>query len=206
MNNKQKLKVYFTTERIAYLGIMVALAVLTNVFPIFFNGGSNSVSFTYTIYVLAGVFFGPVSGGIVGLLSDLLGFLIAPQGPYMPLITLSSALMGVIGGLIYKIPKINHFLKLAIAYVIIFVVCTLGLNTLGLWIIYAQGKKTFWVYLIGRAPMQALVVAINVAVTYVLYVPLKKYVFDKFQPKKKVNKTESNAPTPTEEKNELTKN
>ncbi len=200
MNNKQKLKAYFTTQRIAYLGIMVSLAVLTNVFPIFFNGGNNSISFTYTIYLLAGAFFGPVSGGIVGLLSDLLGFLIAPQGPYIPLITLSSALMGVIGGMIYKIPKVNHYVKLALAYVVIFVICTLGLNTLGLWIVYAQGKKTFWVYLIGRAPIQTLVVAVNIAITYVLYIPLKKYVFDKFQPKKQITKTELSPKT--EEKNE----
>ncbi len=186
MNNKSKLKAYFTAQRIAYLGIMVALAVLTNIFPINFNGGSNSVSFTYTIYVLSGIFFGPVAGGIVGVLSDILGFLIAPQGPYMPLITLSSALMGVISGLVMKIPKVNNYVKIILTYLIVFFICTLGLNTLGLWILYAQGKKTFWVYVVGRAPFQAIVVAINIALTYVLYVPLKKLIFDKVKPIKKV--------------------
>ncbi len=174
-----KVKAYFTPKRIAYLGIMTALAVITNIFSITVNSGANSISFNYVICSLAGVFFGPVSGGIVGLLGDLIGCLISPKGPFNPFIMLSSALIGVLSGLAFMLPKVNVYFKLLIAYVFIFVVCTLGFNTFGLWFYYAKGKKSFLVYLIGRAPFQAINVVINLAITYALYFPLKKFVFDK---------------------------
>ena len=174
-----KVKDYFTPKRIAYLGIMTALAVITNIFSVTVNSGANSISFNYVICSLAGVFFGPISGGIVGLLGDLIGCLIAPKGPFNPFVMLSSALIGVLSGLAFMIPKVNAYFKIIIAYLFIFVVCTLGLNTFGLWFYYAKGKKSFWVYLIGRAPFQAINIAINVVITYALYFPLKKFVFDK---------------------------
>jgi ECF transporter S component (folate family) len=174
-----KVKAYFTPKRIAYLGIMTALAVITNIFSVTVNSGANSISFNYVICSLAGVFFGPISGGIVGLLGDLVGCLIAPKGPFNPFIMLSSALIGVLSGLAFMIPKVNVYLKVLIAYVFIFVVCTLGFNTFGLWFYYAKGKKSFWVYLIGRVPFQAINIVINIAITYALYFPLKKFVFDK---------------------------
>lgn len=174
-----KIKAYFTPKRIAYLGIMTALAVITNIFSVTVNSGANSISFNYVICSLAGVFFGPISGGIVGLLGDLVGCLISPKGPFNPFIMLSSALIGVLSGLAFMIPKVNVYLKLLIAYLFIFVICTLGFNTFGLWFYYAKGKKSFWVYLIGRAPFQAINIVINIAITYALYFPLKKFVFDK---------------------------
>ena len=174
-----KVKDYFTPKRISYLGIMTALAVITNIFSVTVNSGANSISFNYVICSLAGVFFGPISGGIVGLLGDLIGCLIAPKGPFNPFVMISSALIGVLSGLAFMIPKVNAYFKIIIAYILIFVVCTLGLNTFGLWFYYAKGKKSFWVYLIGRAPFQAINIAINIVITYALYFPLKKFVFDK---------------------------
>ncbi|MBR2397437.1 MAG: folate family ECF transporter S component [Clostridia bacterium] len=175
-----KVKNYFSPKRIAYLGVMTAIAVITNCFSITVNSGANSISFNYVICSLAGIFFGPVSGGIVGLLGDLIGCLIAPKGPFNPFIMIASGLIGVLSGLAFMLPKLNVYLKIIIAYVFIFVVCTLGLNTFGLWFFYAKGKKSFLIYLAGRAPFQAINIAINVVITYVLYIPLKKFVFDKW--------------------------
>ncbi|MBR2479782.1 MAG: folate family ECF transporter S component, partial [Clostridia bacterium] len=139
----KRIKAYFTPKRIAYLGVMTAIAVITNCFSITVNSGANSISFNYVICALAGIFFGPVSGGVVGLLGDLIGCLIAPKGPFNPFIMIASALIGVLSGLAFKIPKLNVYLKIILAYIFIFIVCTLGLNTFGLWFYYAQGKKTF---------------------------------------------------------------
>ncbi len=170
----QKIKGYFSVKRIAYLGVMTALAVVTNVFTVVVNNGASAISFNYVICSLAGIFFGPISGGIVGLLGDLIGCLIAPKGPFNPFIMIASGLIGVISGLTFKIPKVHPLFKILIGYLLIFIVCTLGLNTFGLWFYYAQGKKTFWVYLGARAPFQAINIAINIVITYVLYFPLKK--------------------------------
>ncbi|MCL5037075.1 MAG: folate family ECF transporter S component [Chloroflexi bacterium] len=46
--------------------------------------------------VLAGLMFGPVAGGIVGVLADVLGFWISPTGPFLPQFTIVSALNGIL--------------------------------------------------------------------------------------------------------------
>ena len=140
----------------------------------------------------------------MGLLGDLIGCLIAPKGPFNPFIMVASALIGVLSGLAFKIPKVNVYFKIIIGYLLIFVVCTLGLNTFGLWFFYAQGKKSFIVYLIGRAPFQAINIAINIVITYLLYIPLKKIVFDKWETRVHKEPKES-TDQPTEEPGESKK-
>ncbi len=46
--------------------------------------------------ILGGIIFGPLSGGLIGAFSDLLGYFINPIGVYMPHFTLTSALTGII--------------------------------------------------------------------------------------------------------------
>jgi len=46
--------------------------------------------------ILGGIIFGPLSGGLIGAFSDLLGYFINPIGVYMPHFTLTSALAGII--------------------------------------------------------------------------------------------------------------
>ncbi len=51
--------------------------------------------------IMAGVFFGPVSGAVVGATADIVGYLLSPLGPYMPHFTLTAALQGFIPGLFF---------------------------------------------------------------------------------------------------------
>lgn len=60
--------------------------------------------------ILSGMMFGPVVGAITGVVADLAGVLINPQGSFFPGFTLSSALFGVISGLLFFKLKI-HKLK-----------------------------------------------------------------------------------------------
>ena len=54
------------------------------------------------ITIMAGLLLGPVWGMLVGALADGVGFLVAPMGAYIPGLTLTSALIGLIPGLIRK--------------------------------------------------------------------------------------------------------
>lgn len=49
--------------------------------------------------ILAGIIFGPISGGIVGALSDVVGYFINPMGAYMPHFTLVKAISGIVPGI-----------------------------------------------------------------------------------------------------------
>lgn len=63
--------------------------------------------------MISGMLFGPLVGGTVGVVADLIGFLLNPMGgTYFPGFTISAALTGVIPGLIYKwIPKTKKSLN-----------------------------------------------------------------------------------------------
>ena len=147
---------------ITYLATFTALATLANCFTIPFGGGSNFISLVYIPCFLAGIFLGPVGGFAVGAIGDILGIIIMPFGPWMPLITLASGLLGLIPGIIFKVMKTKITeVKLVVSILLCLVICTAGLNTLGTFLLYAVGKKTFFVYLGARLPVQCLMAAIN---------------------------------------------
>lgn len=55
--------------------------------------------------IFAGVVFGPVVGGIVGSVGDVVSFIVRPTGPFMPHFVLTSALTGIIPGVMMKLLK-----------------------------------------------------------------------------------------------------
>jgi len=91
-----------STKKIAYLSFLTALTIiLTRVFSIRIPiAGVEGVriGFGALPIIFAGVAFGPIAGGIVGALGDLLGYFINPMGAYMPHFTFTSFLTGFIPG------------------------------------------------------------------------------------------------------------
>ncbi|MFW5979924.1 MAG: folate family ECF transporter S component [Bacillota bacterium] len=94
----------FHTQKVVYLGFLIALAIiLTRVLSLRIAiGGVEGIrlGFGALPIIFAGIAFGPMAGGIVGALSDVLGFFISPMGAYMPHFTLTSFLTGFIPGLL----------------------------------------------------------------------------------------------------------
>lgn len=92
------------SKNIAYYGLLIALnVVLTRVGSIRIGGGGTEIvriGFGGFPIIFAGIVFGPLAGGIVGAIGDIIGMIVSPMGPYMPHFTFSAALTGVIPGLI----------------------------------------------------------------------------------------------------------
>lgn len=55
--------------------------------------------------IFAGIVLGPVVGGIVGAVGDVVSFIVRPTGAFMPHFTLTSALTGIIPGLMIRFLK-----------------------------------------------------------------------------------------------------
>ena len=161
--------------------MLTALSIVVNVLtiPLF---GTNSMSFTIAVCFFAGIYFGALPAAVVGFTGDLIAHFILPQGPYNWFIALSTTLFGVICALVYKL-RLPKLVNLCIAVAICYVVCLLGLNTFGLWMYYcakvpptpsglvkfftmdkSEITKSFWVYMVGRAPWSAINVAVNAVV------------------------------------------
>ena len=173
------------TVKLTFTAMFTALAIAANSFTIPLTP-SNSVSFTIAISFIAGIYLGPISGLTVGYLGDLIGAIFHPMGPYNWFMALSCALTGFICALVYKL-KLHKLLKLAIAMVIYLIVCSIALNTFGLWLQIIVGvdpspigllqffgmdkggiRKSFWVYLAGRLPFMLINWAVNGAVVAIL--------------------------------------
>ncbi|MDH8677225.1 folate family ECF transporter S component [Fusibacter bizertensis] len=59
--------------------------------------------------IMSGMMFGPVVGGITGVVADIVGYMINPMGgTYFPGFTVSAALYGVIAGILFKTFKIQN--------------------------------------------------------------------------------------------------
>ncbi|MBR5987815.1 MAG: folate family ECF transporter S component [Clostridia bacterium] len=157
----------FTAKNIAYLALLTAISVITNTLTLTVPGSGIAVSFTYIPNFLAGYFFGPGAGFIVGVIGDALGCIIWPKGAWLPLLTLSAGLMGASPGLVRYLPVSRRW-HIAIAYVATYIICSAGINTFTLWHAYAATKKTFWVYLIAKMPVSMANMAANLVLNFLL--------------------------------------
>ena len=151
---------------IAYTAILIALDMVLNTVAL--DIGYLSIAFTYIPCFVAGMFLGPISGGIVGLCGDLLGAITKGYSP-SPVILISCMLISIVLSLF---------------------ICTMGLSTLGTWLIASAGgsSKTFAAFWLTRLTSQPIVVAINAVLLFILYYPLKKFVFDKMDSKTTTDK------------------
>ena len=67
------------------------------------------VGFGSVPLIVSGIMLGPLVGGIVGVVSDVVGYMINPMGgAYFPGFTLTAALYGVISGILFKNFKIHQ--------------------------------------------------------------------------------------------------
>ena len=93
------------SRRVAYLALFTVISILLTRLgsiriAIFGVEGVRIGIGSLGIY-MAAVFFGPLDGAIVGAVADLVGYWINPMGPYMPHFTITSALRGLIAGLVF---------------------------------------------------------------------------------------------------------
>lgn len=93
-----------SARNIVIYSMLIALnVVLTRVGSIRIGGGGTEViriGFGGFPVIFTGIAFGPIAGGVVGAIGDIMGMIISPMGPYMPHFTISAALTGIIPGLI----------------------------------------------------------------------------------------------------------
>lgn len=166
------------TYKLALTAMLTALSIVANALTIPITP-SNAISFTIVIAFIAGIYLGALPAVTVGFVGDLIGHILFPMGAYNWFMGISCALTGLIPALIYKL-KINKLWKLCISLAIYLVTCSLILNTLGFWLQFIVGvdpspiglwqfftmdkggiKKSFWLYLAGRAPFILLNWVVN---------------------------------------------
>ena len=121
----------------ATIGLLIALQIiLTRFFPTF---QTIRIDFAFVPIAICSMLYGPIKAGGAAALGDIIGVILYPSPfPYFPGFTFSAFLSGMIFGLfLYRKPKST--LRIAMPVVIIFIVKTLGLDTL--WILMMASEK-----------------------------------------------------------------
>lgn len=171
----------FSNSKTFYLCSIAVLSALSFVFNAFAINVTQEISlaFTYIVPFIAGVFLGPVAGFSVGVIGDVIGCILAPKGAFMPTLTLSCGLMGVLPWLIFAcFKKIPKYLKIVLSFILVFLVCTVLINTTTFYVSFSP-KADYFSYLISRNMFQIIVVAVNCGIVCLLFKPIQM-IFEKY--------------------------
>lgn len=125
------------SHKLAYIGVMAALCIAVNTFEIKF--ADTQFSFSLFTALLAGVMLGALPGAVAVFVGDLFGYLLNSAGLYYYWwVALSLMLMSVIAGLSMRLPlrfRGSLFVKLALVTALTFGLCTVLVNSLGMYYI-----------------------------------------------------------------------
>ena len=111
--------------RIAFTAVFTALAVVVKSFTnlaLNIPGVGIKIGFAGIFTFFPAAFCGPIFGGIASGLTDVLGYLIAPDGAYIPWLTLTAFCGGVIKGLLWMLLTKKAAKKVRIILISVFAV------------------------------------------------------------------------------------
>lgn len=124
-----------------------------------------SITFGYLLNALGSAVYGPVVGGLTGVICDILGYFVHPTGPFMPLFTLIEAMGSFVYGLIlYKAtfsPGRIFTAKLSINVVVNIICTSLAMN-------HYYGKG-FVYYMIPRIIKNTVMLPFETAVLILIF-------------------------------------
>lgn len=144
MQKKSTKSIFLNVRSLTLCAMLVALSVVLGWIGrtyFTFGGGISAVRITFeNLPVIAsGFIFGPVVGGIVGIICDLVSCLVAPQPSINPFITIGTGLVGAISGLLFKYTFRNKksLLPILTSTLIAHTVGSVLMKTLGFYAFYS---------------------------------------------------------------------
>lgn len=160
----------FSVLILAQVAVLLAMEV---VLSRFFSIATPITKFSFAFVPLAvcGALFGPVWGGVMGALADLLGAILFPIGPYFPGYTLNNALHGVALGMALKEGR-RTWWQLALALVFNHVV--VGIFLSALWGHILTGSP-YWAVVAARTFQAVVMAPVQFIVIRLMMRPMEKY-------------------------------
>lgn len=157
-------------RRLTVSAMLLAISVIFGFFKIPLSQVSE-IRLQFLPVAVEGMLFGPLYGGILGGLSDILCYIVRPTGAFFPGFTLSAILQGVIYGLILK--KDQGLVRILIAQGLDTVLVSLILNPLWLMILYGNGFIAFFT---ARIIKVLIMFPINVVLLAVVIAPSRRFI------------------------------
>lgn len=156
MENNDRLNISAGTRKLVYCALLTALGVVLGGMSIpAMPLGSYTLKIGFGVLpvIIAAVLFGPVYGGAVGGLTDLIQALIFPKGAYMPWFTVIGVLFGVIPGLFFLKGQRPTLRRIFAAVFTGQTLCSVVLNTLLLMWLYGSPYHIIYARIVNQAVM-----------------------------------------------------
>lgn len=135
------------------------------------------ISFAFIPTMLCAIWLGPKWTVLLNVLGDVIGATLFPTGPFFIGYTISTAIAGLIYGLLLYKRKENTYndtqfiLRLILAVVLVTCISNIGLNTL--WISITAGKS-YKVLLGTRIAKELVMIPIRVIIVFLIEKMLRK--------------------------------
>lgn len=164
-----------TTKVIVRAAILTAISIILSRFLSIFLTPNIKIGFSSIPLMIAGILFGPLLGGMSGLVADIIGVMINLSGTFHPGFTLSSILTGLLPGLVAKYfvkDKKSTNILLISSVILTFLVSHLLLNT-------------FWLSQLTSTPFMAMFTLRlpKVIIETVINIIIMKLIFARIIPK-----------------------
>lgn len=176
-NFKKSAEELKSVKCIVTIGMLLAVAVVLDGFGSVRIGDAIKINFTFLPLSLIGILFGPVCGGLAGMLVDIIGYLVNPIGAFIPWLVLISGLEGLIYGMVlYNIKPEKSWqtiIRIVIARFIVCAVCNLTLNTLALYSMGFITGDSFGALLLARVITNLITFGLGSVMMTALLIPLK---------------------------------
>ncbi len=154
------------TKNLASCAMLVSLSAVSSYLMSFYPTDFLKISITFLFVAAAAMKFGPVIAAVTAVMSDVIGYISKPVGPYQPLLTLSAALSGIIFGLfLYK--NKTEIWRIVVSRAIIVVLISSFLDTYFISILYG---RVFWPLFFSRGIKNLILFPIE---TFLLTVVLR---------------------------------
>ena len=129
-----------------------------------FGGGLFRITFENLPIILSGVMFGPVVGGIVGLATDIISYLLSNQEyPINLVVTLGATLIGVISGFLSRyVLKKKGYARIVFSATAAHILGSMIVKTIGLYSYW--GVLTLW-----RVPTYIVICSVEIVIICLMY-------------------------------------
>ncbi len=156
-------------KRLTLVAMLTAMSVIIGIFCknfLNFGGGLFRITFENLPIILAGAFFGPLSGAAVGAASDVISYFLSAQ-MYPPnlVVTVGAAVIGLVSGIasmffkkIGKCGRAQIIVSASLAHIV------------GSMLIKSAGLYQFYGWLVvWRIPLYFVIAGVEIAVLCMLY-------------------------------------
>lgn len=154
-------------KRLVIASMLVAMSVVLGIICknfMNFAGGLFRITFENLPILLAGIFLGPIVGGVVGVASDLVSYFLSPQ-IYPPnlWVTAGAFCVGVISGIVARYIIKKHGTKQII-------LCGVSAHLLGSMIIKTIGLYSFYgIAVLVRIPLYLVISSLEITLICILW-------------------------------------